>query len=73
MDRLTGLGGSSILNGVLLRISRRDGRLPAWRVAILRRPKQTRHTGTEHRRLVIDKLADESRRTTYMSQAPSRL
>jgi DNA-binding transcriptional LysR family regulator len=48
--------------GVVLRISRRDGRLPAWRVAILRRTKQKRHTGTDTVDLFLDKLADESRR-----------
>jgi hypothetical protein len=56
------LGGSSILNGVVLRISRRDGRLPARRVAILRWTKQQRHTGTDTVDLFLDKLADESRR-----------
>jgi hypothetical protein len=68
MDCLTGLGGSSILNGVVLRIGRRDGRLPAWRVAILRRTKQKRHTGTDTVDLFLNRLADESRRTKYMSQ-----
>ena len=48
-------------SGVVLRISRRDGRLPAWRVAILRRTKQKRHTGTDTVDLFLDKLADESR------------
>ena len=33
----------------VLRISRRDVRMPAWRVAILRRTKQRRHTGTDIR------------------------
>ena len=46
--------------GVVLRISRRDGRLPAWRVAILTRTKQKRHTGTDTVDLFLDKLADES-------------
>jgi DNA-binding transcriptional LysR family regulator len=44
--------------GVVLRISRRDGRLPAWRVAILRRTKQKRHTGSDTVDLFLDKLAD---------------
>jgi DNA-binding transcriptional LysR family regulator len=48
--------------GVVLRISGRDGRLPAWRVAIFRRTKQKRHTGTDTVDLFLDKLADESRR-----------
>jgi DNA-binding transcriptional LysR family regulator len=47
--------------GVVLRIST-DGHLPAWRVAILRRTKQKRHTGTDTVDLFLDKLADESRR-----------
>jgi DNA-binding transcriptional LysR family regulator len=47
--------------GVVLPISR-DGHLPAWRVAILRRTKQKRHTGTDTVDLFLDKLADESRR-----------
>jgi DNA-binding transcriptional LysR family regulator len=48
--------------GVMLRISRRDGRLPAWRVAIFRRTKQKPTTGTDTVELFLDKLADESRR-----------
>jgi DNA-binding transcriptional LysR family regulator len=58
--------------GAVLRISRRDGRLPAWRVAILRRTKQKRHTGTDTVDLFLDKLADEPRRTKYMSQVSTR-
>jgi DNA-binding transcriptional LysR family regulator len=44
--------------GVVLRISKRDVRLPAWRVAILRRTKQKRHTGTDTVDLFLDMLAD---------------
>ena len=44
--------------GVVLRISRRDGRLPAWRVAIFRRTKQKRQTGTDTVDLFLDELAD---------------
>jgi DNA-binding transcriptional LysR family regulator len=58
--------------GVVVRISRRDGRLPAWRVAILRRTKQKRYTGTDTAELFLDKLADESRRTKYLSQVSTR-
>jgi DNA-binding transcriptional LysR family regulator len=47
--------------GVVLRIARRDGPLPAWRVAILRRTKQKRFTGTDTVDLFLDKLADQSR------------
>jgi DNA-binding transcriptional LysR family regulator len=54
--------------GAVLRISKRDGRLPAWRVAILRRTKQKRLTGTDTVDLFLDKLAAESRRTKYMPQ-----
>jgi DNA-binding transcriptional LysR family regulator len=48
--------------GVVLRISRREGRLPAWRIAILRRTKRKRNIGTDTVDLFLDKLADESRR-----------
>ena len=44
--------------GAVLRISSRGGRLPAWRVAILRRTKQKRQTGTDTVDLFLDKLAD---------------
>jgi DNA-binding transcriptional LysR family regulator len=43
---------------VLLRISGRDGRLPAWRVAILRRTKQKRLTGTDTVDLFLAMLPD---------------
>jgi DNA-binding transcriptional LysR family regulator len=46
--------------GVVLRISRRDGRLPAWRVAILRSTKKKRLTGTDIVDLFLEKLADQS-------------
>ena len=42
----------------VLRISRQDVRMPAWRVAILRRTKQKRHIGTDTVDLFLDKLAD---------------
>ena len=44
--------------GVVLRISSRDGRLPAWRIAILRRTKQKRHTGTDTVDLFLAMLPD---------------
>jgi DNA-binding transcriptional LysR family regulator len=44
--------------GAVLRISRRDVRMPAWRVAILRRTKQKHHIGTDTVDLFLDKLAD---------------
>ena len=44
--------------GAVLPISSRDGRLPAWRIAILRRTKQKRHTGTDTVDLFLNKLAD---------------
>ena len=47
--------------GVVLRIARRDGPLPVWRVAILRRTKQKRFTGTDTVDLFLAKLADQSR------------
>ena len=46
--------------GVVLRIGRRDGHLPAWRVAILRSTKKKRLTGTDTVDLFLEKLADHS-------------
>jgi DNA-binding transcriptional LysR family regulator len=46
--------------GVVLRIGRRDDRLPAWRVAILRSTKKKRRTGTDTVDLFLEKLADHS-------------
>jgi DNA-binding transcriptional LysR family regulator len=46
--------------GVVLRIGRREGRLPAWRVAILRSTKKKRLTGTDTVDLFLEKLADHS-------------
>jgi DNA-binding transcriptional LysR family regulator len=46
--------------GVVLRIARRDGPLPAWRVAILRSTKKKRLTGTDTVDLFLEKLADHS-------------
>jgi DNA-binding transcriptional LysR family regulator len=46
--------------GVVLRIGGRDGRLPAWRVAILRSTKKKRLTGTDIVDLFLEKLADHS-------------
>jgi DNA-binding transcriptional LysR family regulator len=47
--------------GVVLRIGRRGGLLPAWRVAILRSTKKKRLTGTDTVDLFLEKLADHSR------------
>ena len=47
--------------GVVLRIGRRDGHLPVWRVAILRSTKKKRLTGTDTVDLFLEKLADHSR------------
>ena len=46
--------------GVVLRIGRRDGRLPDWRVVILRRTKPRRVTGVDTIDLFLVKLADHS-------------
>jgi DNA-binding transcriptional LysR family regulator len=46
--------------GVVLRIARRDGPLPARRVAILRSTKKKRLTGTDTVDLFLEKLADHS-------------
>ena len=63
------------LGGVVLRISRRDVRLPAWRVAIFKRTKQKRDTGRDTADLFLDKLADETRPSvpeTYKASISSR-
>jgi DNA-binding transcriptional LysR family regulator len=44
--------------GVVLSISSRDGHLPAWRIAILRRTKQKRHTGKDTVDLFLAMLPD---------------
>ena len=46
---------------VVLRIGRRDGHLPVWRVSILRSTKKKRLAGTDTVDLFLEKLADHSR------------
>jgi hypothetical protein len=49
-----------VLKGAVLRIGRRDGRLPDWRVVILRRTKPRRVTGVDTIDLFLVTLADHS-------------
>jgi DNA-binding transcriptional LysR family regulator len=46
--------------GVVLRIGKRDGPLPTWRVAILRSTKKKRLTGKDTVDLFLEKLAEQS-------------